>query len=150
MKAKKSKNSLRRIAQLNKLETRFYLWIPKSYRRFFKNYPKELESVFVDLTWKREYPYERELRRSYRDLLHLNIDVRDGQPIWTKQNGVWPDYWFVIGDDQCGNYWAIDTRPGRESICFYDHDFGTYKRVARDIWKFKDQVKKKYGCKLIE
>ncbi len=127
------------------IETELNISLQSWYKEFIESYPKELEELCYDYDWKKEYVYERELLKNKEALLDINNNLRtdDGTP-WIN-GGPWPNHYFVIGDDECGNYWFIDTQKQDKSIWFYDHDFGKTSIDHKDINDFINLLKQQYA-----
>lgn len=49
----------------------------------------------------------------------------------------WPDDYFVIGEDGCGNYYALNTDD--DTILFYDHESDVILRVANSLDDFANR-----------
>lgn len=113
-------------SDIARLEERLELTLPQFYREFLLNYPPVLFETKTNLRWCNESLADRQLRFSIDELIYYNESVRIPDTPWTEDEGPWPDRYFVIGDDQCGNYWVIDLLSSEESILFYDHDFGNF------------------------
>jgi hypothetical protein len=118
------------------LEKAFGLSLPKGYVRFVCRYPDDLLHTKTDLGWKQESPAERQLVNDVAKLQKLNALVRLPGTPWTEDDGPWPEHCFVIGDDECGNYWALDTREADSPVYFYDHDYGTFTRQHGSVEEF--------------
>jgi hypothetical protein len=74
-------------------------------------------------------------------VLELNERVRWPGTPWIDEDGPWPSYYFVIGDDECGNYWALDLRqPDSSAVYFYDHDLGNFEKQHDSLQAFARQL----------
>jgi hypothetical protein len=51
----------------------------------------------------------------------------------------WPDNYFVIGEDRCGNYYAVDAADPEEAVLFYDHDSDEVLRIANSLDDFANR-----------
>ena len=124
------------------IEKRLKVKLPPHYRRFMLSYPSVLIETRTDLGWCHESLSDRKLRINVDELIYFNEDVRKPGTPWTEDDGPWPERYFVVGDDQCGNYWVVDlTSAGRE-VLFYDHDFGKFQVVYKTVEAFaKDLVR---------
>ena len=117
------------LPEVAELESSLGFSVPKAYQKFVVNYPAALVTTEIDLSWKKEAPADRQLRIDPIDVLALNRDVRCPGTPWTEDEGPWPEHFFVIGDDECGNYWALDQRRAESSaVYFYDHDYGKFTK----------------------
>lgn len=123
-----------------RLEARLNLTLPIAYRRFLLNYPSILIETKTDLRWCHESLSDRKLRFNIDELIYYNEDVRVPGTPWTEDEGPWPDHYFVIGDDQTGNYWVIDVLSSGEMVLFYDHETGTFTVEHKTIQAFTDHL----------
>ena len=127
-------------ADLARLEKRLKLRLPPAYRSFLLNYPSILIETKTDLGWCHESLSDRKLRFNIDELIYYNESVRAPGTPWTEGDGPWPDQYFVIGDDQSGNYWAIDVTSPGEAVFFYDHDLGKFQLEHKTIKAFVDHL----------
>lgn len=125
-----------RPAEIARLEQRLQITLPDHYRQFLLNYPSILIETRTELGWKTESVSDRQLRFSLSELAYYNEDVRKQGTPWTEHDGPWPEQFFVIGDDQCGNYWMIDLNSSGREVYFYDHELGTFSVVHRSVEVF--------------
>lgn len=114
------------------------LRIPKAYAQFIRNYPSRLLNIKRDMSWRQESPASREIVMDPWNIVQLNYGVRLPGTPWTIEDGPWPEQFFVIGDNQCGDYWVLDvTEPGT-TVYFYDHDLGTFEKNHETIEEFAE------------
>ncbi len=125
---------------LARVEARFKLKLPNAYRRFLLNYPSILIETRTELGWCHESVSDRKLRLNIDELIYYNESVRAPGTPWTENDGPWPEQYFVIGDDQCGNYWVIDVSSPDEQVLFYDHDIGKFNVEHESIQAFADHL----------
>src|ERR1700730_12980334 len=93
---------------VNAVESALGVVLPDYYRRFVLEYPQPLMETKLDLGWVQEAPADRQLYNNRARLIELNKDVRLPGTPWVGEAGdPWPDRYFVIGDDQCSNYWCV-------------------------------------------
>jgi hypothetical protein len=119
------------------LESSLGVVLPDHYRRFLLNYPSPLIDNKRDLGWVREAPAERQLLNGAARLIHLNRDVRLPGTPWVGESGdPWPDNFFVVGDDQCGNFWCVNMLAEDRGVWFYDHDLGGFQRHHESLAEF--------------
>jgi hypothetical protein len=104
--------------------------------KFLLTYPQALIDTKLDLGWMQEAPADRQLYNTPTRLIQLNQDVRAPGTPWVGESGAWPDQYFVIGDDQCGNYWCIDRQGLDPAIWFYDHEVGAFERHHDSLQQF--------------
>jgi hypothetical protein len=123
------------------IESRLGVTLPQEYSTFLLAYPQTLLDTTLDLGWKHEPPSERQFRNSPAAIIEYNEDARrdDGTP-WTTDDGPWPHRWFIIGDDQCGNYWCVDLREEERGVWFYDHDTGEFTAQAPSLHAYAEWV----------
>ncbi len=111
---------------IQEIAARFSLQLPVAYVEFLLSFPAELEHTKLNLGWCQEAISDRYLRKAPESIAELNDDVRAPGVPWIDDDGPWPNHFFVIGDDQCGNYYAIDIRADDAAVFFYDHDEGSF------------------------
>jgi hypothetical protein len=92
------------------------------------------------LGWCHESLSDRKLRFNFDELIYYNEAVRKPGTPWTEDDGPWPEQYFVIGDDQCGNYWVIDLDSPHREVLFYDHDVGKFEIVHATVKEFADHL----------
>ncbi len=70
-----------------------------------------------------------------------NQDVRRPGTPWVGEAGdPWPENYFVIGDDQCGDYWCVDLRTADPGVFFYDHEIGAFERQHDSLHEFAESL----------
>jgi hypothetical protein len=122
--------------QVSNLQRTFGLHLPLGYVAFILNYPERLKAIKTDLGWKQESPADRQLLSEYEPVKRVNELVRLPNTPWTKDDGPWPASYFVIGDDETGNYWCLDTNKTDDAVLFYDHERGTFDEQAKSVMEF--------------
>jgi hypothetical protein len=128
-------------SEIANLEASLGFRLPDAYKSFVSNYPPELVTTEIDMSWKKEAPADREMRIDPVDILALNRNVRSPGTPWTEGEGPWPEQFFVIGDDECGNYWAIDLCLSDPCpVYFYDHDFGKFSEEHHSLGAFAEHL----------
>src|SRR5215210_7185118 len=124
-------------ADVAKVESALAVTLPAHYRRFLLAYPQSLIDNKLDLGWVQEAPADRQLYNNPARLIELNRDVRLPGTPWVGEAGdPWPDNYFVIGDDQCGNYWSVDLQASDPGVWFYDHEIGAFERQHECLHDF--------------
>jgi hypothetical protein len=124
-------------SDITQIEAELALPLPSDYRKFLLDYPQALIDTKLDLGWMQEAPADRQLYNNPTRLIQLNQDVRAPGTPWVGESGAWPDQYFVIGDDQCGNYWCIDRQGLDPAIWFYDHEVGAFERHHDSLTQFE-------------
>jgi hypothetical protein len=127
-------------AELDALEREFNLVLPCSFRRFMASYPRVLETTAMIFGDHREPLSERYFVNDATRLRALNHLVRLPDTPWLEDGSSWPAVLFVIGDDQCGNYYAIDTASEGGAVLFYDHDPGVIEVHSKSLAAFVDSL----------
>jgi SMI1 / KNR4 family (SUKH-1) len=127
-------------SEIQRLESRLTIRLPDEYRDFLLSYPRQLVEAKKELAWKRESPSERELINDANRLASLNDFIRLPDTPWTSDDGPWPRHYFVIGDDECGNYWCLDVRTPTTAVWFYDHDAGEFQQEYDSLHEFADAL----------
>jgi hypothetical protein len=130
-------------ADLASVEIQLGVTLPEHYRRFMLEYPQTLIDTKLDLGWIREAPADRQFYNNPARLVELNRDVRLPGTPWVGEAGdPWPDNFFVIGDDQCGNYWSVDLQTADPGVWFYDHEIGAFERQHESLQDFGESLLK--------
>ena len=70
-------------------------------------------------------------------VINLNERIATSAPIAGLTQ--WPDDYFVIGEDGCGNYYAVNAVD--DTILFYDHESDVILRVASSLDDFANRVR---------
>jgi SMI1-KNR4 cell-wall len=121
------------------LETELGVVLPGHYRDFLRNYPQTLIDARLNLGWSKESPTDRQLNNNPHKLVELNKNVRLPGTPWVGEDGEpWPDNYFVIGDDQCGNYYSVDLNSAEPGVWFYDHEVGEFYLYADSLEEFTE------------
>jgi SMI1-KNR4 cell-wall len=126
--------------ELTALSEQQGVYLPDYYRSFMLDYPENLVGKKKNLGWKKESPSERQLVNDRKRLITLNSYVRLPGAPWTSDDGPWPDRYFVIGDDECGNYWCIDCSSKTEGVWFYNHELGDFELKHRSLQEFANSL----------
>jgi len=128
-------------AEVAAVESALKLVLPDHYRRFLLGYPQALIDNKFDLGWVEESPSDRQLSNNPARLIELNQDVRLPGTPWVGRAGEpWPDDYFVIGDDQCGNYWCVDLQTTDPGVWFYDHEAGAFQTQHASLAAFSESL----------
>lgn len=123
---------------LKKIEAEFEVRLPQAYKDFLLNYPRDLTQLKRDLGWKQEAPSARELLASVKALRSVNSKVRLPGTPWVGEDDPWPVQYWVIGDNEAGDYWCIDVANTAASVYFYDHDRGAFEKRFKSVSHFAD------------
>jgi SMI1-KNR4 cell-wall len=130
-------------AEVATVETELGVVLHQHYRRFLMEYPQILIDTKLDLGWVQEAPADRKLYNNAARLIELNRDVRLPGTPWVGEAGdPWPDNFFVIGDDQCGNYWSVDLQTADSGVWFYEHEIGAFERQHNSLQEFGESLLK--------
>ena len=125
---------------LDNIRREFGVSLPPSYVAFMENYPTELETTKLNLGWCQEAISDRYFLKSHDRIVELNRVVRTPGVSWLEDGSGWPARFFVIGDDDCGNYFAIDTETETGAVYFYDHEVASFALRADSLKAFADQM----------
>ena len=129
--------------EIDRIERELAVTLPQYFRNFLADFPLSLIDAKTDLGWKQEAPADREFRNDPDQIIYWNRHVRHAGTPWTDDDGPWPEKYFVIGDDECGNFWAIDLESDDEAVWFYDHDCGRFERQCDSLPAFQAALLKK-------
>ncbi|MFO0965446.1 MAG: SMI1/KNR4 family protein [Gemmataceae bacterium] len=128
-------------AEIRDVEVQLGVTLPVHYRSFLLAYPTRLIEAKLDLGWVQEAPADRQLYDNAERLIQLNRDVRlPGTPWVGEEGAAWPEKFFAVGDDQCGNYWSIDLLTEDRGVWFYDHEIGAFERQHDSLEAFEESV----------
>ena len=106
--------------------------LPKSYRRLLENYPAELSAATAD----------GELLASLDDAVELNREMRRLWPQSDYRKRPIALSYFLIGQDGCGDLYAIDLDQGESSpVLEFDHERAKWRPRAGSLEEFVDQMK---------
>jgi hypothetical protein len=125
---------------LTTVREQFGLALPAHYVLFMRHYPIELETTKLNLGWCQEPISERYILKSFEKILDLNQRVRAPGLQWLADGQGWPNRFFVIGDDQCGNFYCLDTQGDSTAVYFYDHELAQFSVEALNLEEFKLQM----------
>ncbi len=88
----------------------------------------------------------KRVREALRDIVSTdaNYVIEINERLWfagslagLKQ---WPDDYFVIGEDGCGNYYIVNADEDDQSVLFYDHDVDIIYRRAESLNDFAARI----------
>jgi len=125
---------------LEDVRREFGVSLPASFVAFMQDYPSELETTKLNLGWCQEAVSERYFLKSPDRIAELNRIVRTPGVSWLEDGNGWPTRFFVIGDDDCGNYFAIDTETDTGAVHFYDHEVASFALRAGSLRAFADEM----------
>jgi len=123
---------------LNLLQVMLGVRLPEDYQKVLLAYPQWLSILRRDMGWKQESPADRELLNDPWQLLKDNHCVRMLRTPWTEDDGPWPDRYFVVGNNECGDYWTLNLSEPGSSIYFYDHEKGLFTKQFDTVDAFAD------------
>lgn len=123
-----------------RISDEFGVTLPFCYVAFMRSYPPELEATKLDLGRCQEAISERYFLKAPEGIAELNRGVRVPGVEWVEGEIGWPARFFVIGDDECGNYYAIDTDSDACTVHFYNHELGRFTVRAESLRAFADQM----------
>lgn len=99
-----------------------------------ENYPVEFRGA----------AFERDFDPTVRALLVSNLTVRHESASGAFGGKDWPSTFLAIGDDSCGNTYAVDASKPGASVLFYDHEQGEFEEwcpsVEAFVMRLKDQL----------
>lgn len=98
-----------RIEEIKAIEKAVGISLPAHYVELVTNYPGELAET--------EAP-DFALLDSAESLIEENLSVR-GKPFY---GGTWPDNFFIIGTNGCGDLYVTKLNAKEFSVGFFDHE----------------------------
>lgn len=118
-----------------RLERKLGLVLPEPYIEILRRFPEYVRGM-KDSSGRPLSEYA--LLESADAVVELNERVRQSGE-WTPQGGPWPQKFLAIGEDMCGNYYAIDTARDGDQVFFFDHESGRWSLVAESVDAFADE-----------
>ena len=95
--------------EIENIQLKTGLTLPKYYVEFITNYPKILSET--------EAP-DYGLLDNPEEIIEQNIDVRKNGYFGEK----WPERYFIIGHNGCGDYYVVNLNSSEFSVGFSDHE----------------------------
>jgi len=136
--------------EIKELESYFKNTLPTHYRSFLMNFPSEISHFKREYCNAKELLTERYFRNSVKSIIKVNNDF---EAFELKDL-------IALGDDGCGNYFAIKNNDEDKNVYFIDHegyrDNSINKNIALSNENFERLVKieanslKEYGQKIIK
>jgi len=95
--------------EIEKIQINTGITLPKYYVEFVTNYPEKLSET--------EAP-DYGLLDNPEEIIEKNIDVRKNGYFGEK----WPERYFIIGRNGCGDYYVVNLNSSEFSVGFSDHE----------------------------
>ena len=107
---------------VDRIESELNIKVPNAYRDLVTNYPEEFYE------WGADY----DLSDSPDRVVEINREVRT-EPFYGLK---WPDRYFAIGENGCGDYYCLDLQGDFTGVIFFDHEVGQFIRKfsSLDEW----------------
>lgn len=123
-------------AEFLQLAREFQIKLPVRYLEFMQHFPAELDTTKRWVGDQGEAVSELHFLNSLDSLQELNRRIRTEGVEWSIQGESWPARFLAIGEDGCGNCFAIDTTSETDSVYFFDHAEGTMDPFASNLQEF--------------
>jgi SMI1-KNR4 cell-wall len=101
--------------------------LPGFYKRFMQEYPRSLPEKQPG--WLKPVT-EWEFADNPERVIQFNRFVRDQEEGYFVDDGTWPDEYFVIGNEEDQNYFAVNRLGGAETVYFWSHEDGEFHPIA--------------------
>ncbi len=99
-------------ASLESVKAELGIELPEQYERLVQNIPPDIPDaaeyrISTDAHW----------------LIQHNVDLRADPAFFFDRKEVWPDHFYVLGEDGNGNAFYLDLREGSSpAVYFLDHE----------------------------
>lgn len=123
-------------ADFIQLGREFQITLPVRYLEFMQHYPAELHTTKRWVGDQGEAVSELHFLDSLESLQELNRRVRTEGVEWSSKGEPWPAGFLAIGEDGCGNCFALNTSSGRDTVYFLDHAEGVLDPYAENLQEF--------------
>jgi hypothetical protein len=134
---------------LRKIESTLGLTLPESFQRFMLNYPQELLDASVSLGNDEETYTERACEVELVNTADAIIALNKSDPAeyhYSMRPEDWPPTHLVIGHNQCGDVYGIDTTIENSPVYMGGPHLGEYDEdgVAESLEAFASQLVASY------
>ncbi|MFH0261382.1 SMI1/KNR4 family protein [Vibrio barjaei] len=120
--------------ELSRIERKTGIVLPQSYKQALLNYPEDL----VD-TEAEDYHFLTDAD----EIISENLEVRVSGYFGEK----WPERYFIIGHNGCGDYYVISHTSTEFSVGFTDHNKMECKLFADSLDEFVEKVLNEFETK---
>ena len=122
---------------LDRIEHDLGFPLPSYYRRFMVSYPREL--LEKQPAWHDPIT-EWDFADNPARIVEFNRFVRECEAGTFFDNVVWPDEFFVIGNESDQNYYLVNRLSGEETVYRWSHEDGMLQHVAGSLDEFRDNL----------
>ncbi|TBW47475.1 hypothetical protein EZI54_22720 [Marinobacter halodurans] len=119
--------------EIRSIERSTGIKLPESYREILLNYPKELAGTEAE---------DFGLLNDPEAIAEENIEVRKNGYFGEK----WPERYFIIGQNGCGDYYVINHEKSEFSVGFACHERMACDPYAANLAEFVE----KYLAEILE
>lgn len=116
------------LNDINKIQETIGIKLPTFYIDLITNYPSELLGTEAPDYGFLDDPEE---------IIELNNDVRENGYFGEK----WPDRYFIVGHNGCGDYYVINHESKDFSVGFSDHEVMECNLYASSLSEFIEKLK---------
>ncbi len=110
--------------------------LPNYYKQFILEYPMSLLAA-KPRGWKPITDWE--FANNPHRIIEMNRFVRSQEDGYFLENGPWPDRYFVIGEEEAGNYYAIDRDSSDQTVFMFHHEDGEIEAThAKSLAEFRE------------
>jgi len=122
---------------VQKLENQLSVVLPEEYRQLLNDYPSQLAELDYFDDASQGGPRNFELLADPQEILELNRRERRRWPQADYSHAVFPDSYFLIGWDGCGNLFALDLAAQDGTAVYeFDHEEAEWALAAESLSAF--------------
>jgi hypothetical protein len=104
------------------------------------DYPRELNQARYSEGSECDGPKDFELLSTCKKIQELNHWFRKHWSESDYAEVAFPDSYLLVGDDGCGNLYAIDTAKTNGPVFEFDHEVSEWSNRARSLEEFGRQL----------
>lgn len=125
-------------SELDRIEEALGLTLPDHYRAFMADYPRWL--LDQQPSWLRPVT-EWDFADNPDRIIEFNRYVREQDEDTFFDDDVWPDEFFVIGNESNRNLYLIDRFSEGETVFRWSGDDGRVEPIADSLAEFRDKLR---------
>lgn len=117
--------------ELNLIESKIGVMLPNCYKQALLNYPETLAGTEAE---------DFHFLTNADEIISENLEVRESGYFGEK----WPDRYFIIGHNGCGDYYVINHTNTEFSVGFADHDKMECNLFANNLGEFVEKLLREF------